>query len=110
MLHGELVDIDKAASPRERTVGHELGCDLWRDHMEHVELVGLLALFGLEYRDLPAAIHGLEVGTEIEADAVRVDIFHQRRNVFLDPEQDAAGIMELDVDIFQNAAGAPGIA
>src|SRR3546814_10669386 len=47
---------------------------------------------------------------EFQVDAVFLDIFHEGGDIFLDPEQYASGIAELDIDIAEHTAIQPCIA
>src|SRR3546814_5119534 len=100
MLERELVDIDEASvSVGKLTVGDELRRDLRRHGMEHVEFDSFLTDRGLEDRLLAGAVDRDERLVEFQVDAVFLDIFHEGGDIFLDPEQYASGIAELDIDI-----------
>ncbi|MDG5973601.1 hypothetical protein JAGODDHD_04371 [Sphingomonas paucimobilis] len=82
--------------------------------MEHIELtfdpLGDAVLLALERGDAAIGVDRDQVGLKPEIDTVLLDIFHQRRDVGRDPEQGCAGIMELDVDSWENAAIPPDVA
>jgi UDP-N-acetylmuramoylalanine-D-glutamate ligase len=68
------------------------------------ELAPRLAHFAVrtrhgEGRDPRRAVHRDEFRPEVQVDAVFADIFHQRRDVVLDPEQHRAGVVEFDLDV-----------
>ncbi len=72
--------------------------------MQEVELAPRLAHFAVrtrhgEGRDPRRAVHRDEFRPEVQVDAVFADIFHQRRDVVLDPEQHRAGVVEFDLDV-----------
>ena len=82
--------------------------------MEHIELtfdpLGDAVLLALERGDTTIGVDCDQVGLKPEIDAVLLDIFHQRRDVFLHTEKDAASVAEFDIDVAENAAFHPGIA
>jgi hypothetical protein len=53
------------------------------------------------------AVDASEVVHEVQMRIVLLNVLHQRRHILLDAEQHTAGIVELDVDVVQNAVTVP---
>src|SRR3546814_20741301 len=66
-----------------------------------------LARFFLEGRLFRRPIDRDQRGFKRQIDAVAFDIVHQRRDIFLDPEQHTAVIMKRDVDSAEHAPAPP---
>ena len=106
-----LINVDPSSLVRQRARPDEIRRGLRRTDMHHVEVDidtrGLAVNSSLERCAFCASIDRDEIFVETKIDAVFLHIFHQRGHIGRDPEQNAAGIVKLDVDIFQDAAFQP---
>ena len=58
-------------------------------------------------RLLCGTIDGGQRMEKVQVGIVFFNIFHQRRNVFLDPEQNTTCVHELDIDVLEYSAPEP---
>ena len=78
------------------------------DHVEcHFNAFSLLAPFLFEGGNLARTIDCHQAGLQVQMGIVALDIFHQGRDIFLDAEQHRTRIVELHVDIAQDACPFP---
>src|SRR6202040_2418373 len=99
-----MVDVDPTGIAGERARPHEIRRGLgWAD-VEQIETAGtfLEAAVGAFHREsgFPSrAVHLDEIGFEFQIDPVAFNVVHEGRDILLDPEQYAAGIVEFDGDL-----------
>ena len=103
MAQGVRVYIDPAGTVGQWAFTDEVGRDLRRNHMQHVEGldVGFAAAIGQATHKggtFVGAVHGDQPMAEIQVHGIFFDVLHQGRHVVGHTEQDCAGIEEAGFD------------
>ena len=107
-----LIDIDPARGIGQRRDADEVGGHLRGHDVDHVEtgFNGFSCPIGLglgEPGSLGRAIHAGQAMLEMQLRLVFLDVLHQRRDIFLDPEQHRTGVEEIDLDVLQPPGPVP---
>ena len=112
MTQRGLIHIDPSRRVSQRRDANEIGCDLRRHDMDHVELHLNLSGRGVglghsEPRLFRLPINRLEIVKEVQIDAVFLHIALKGGDVILDPEQNATCIHEINRDVLEHARARP---